>query len=136
MLVKIYTDGAARGNPGKSASGYSLSDAHGKLIYKNTEYNGIATNNVAEYNAVVNALRKVIDRLGSDNDVELFSDSKLIVNQINGNYRVKDSKLKELNSEVMVLLSKFRSYSVKDVPRENPGIAAVDRELNLFLDRI
>ncbi len=136
MLLRIYTDGAARGNPGKSASGYSISDEHGKLIYKNTEYNGIATNNVAEYNAVINALRKVIDRLGEDNEIELFSDSKLIINQLNGNYRVKDSKLKELNSEAMVLLGKFKSYSLKNVPRENPGIVAVDKELNIFLDRI
>ncbi len=136
MFVRIYTDGASRGNPGKSASGYSLSDSKGKPIYKNTEYNGITTNNVAEYNAVINALRKVIDRMGPDNDVELFSDSKLIVSQINGTYRIKDSKLKELNSEVMVLLGKFKSYSVKNVPRENSGIVAVDRELNLFLDRI
>jgi ribonuclease HI len=136
MLIRIYTDGASRGNPGKSASGYSISDAKGKLIYRNVEYNGIATNNVAEYNAVINALRKVIDRLGPENDIELFSDSKLVVNQINGKYRIRDKRLQELNSEVMVLLNNFNSYSVKDVPRETEGIVAVDRELNLFLDRI
>ncbi len=134
MLLRIYTDGAARGNPGKSASGYSVYSGS-RILYKNTEYNGTATNNIAEYKAVINALQSVLQKMGPENDIEIYSDSKLMVNQIKGSYKVKDKGLMEQHAKAMKLLSSFSSYKIYDVPRENSGIAAVDKELNLFLDR-
>ncbi|MDE1833017.1 MAG: ribonuclease HI family protein [Candidatus Micrarchaeota archaeon] len=134
--VKVYTDGAARGNPGLSASGF-LVEMEGGDSFEHEEYNGKATNNFAEYTAIIMALEwcgrnlQEPDRL----ELELYSDSELVVKQINGLYKVRDRKLKALNNEVQRLALQFHVAVFKNVRRTNPKIASVDRRLNALLDR-
>ncbi len=136
MKFYVYTDGAARGNPGRSASGYRILNDRHKLLIRRTFYNGIKTNNAAEYIAIIAALKVVLEEYGSRSEVELFSDSELVVNQLNKNYKVKNGKLKELNKKASLLIEKFEKCSLKNVPRENRYVGAVDGELNELLDKI
>ncbi len=132
MKLYIYTDGAARGNPGESASGYMMLDRAGKMVHQHVFYNGTCTNNVAEYEGVIAALGEALKR--GCKEVVVHSDSMLIINQIAGRYKVKDAKLKGLNAKAKALLAGFEKHDLLNVPRTNKGIVAVDRELNLFLD--
>ena len=136
MKFVIYTDGAARGNPGESASGYYIFDQNKKHTIKRSFYNGIKTNNNAEYIAVISALKKVGEEFGYSNEITIFSDSELVVNQLNKKYKVRDEKLKELNKEAFGIIKKFEKCEFKSVPRENRYITMVDRDLNRLLDRI
>jgi len=136
MNIYIYTDGASRGNPGKSASGYLILDSSNKPLLKEVFYNGRKTNNFAEYMAIIAALEKVAKLYGYENNVTLTSDSEVAVKQINGLYKVKEKHLKELNKKVIELASKFKSCKFQNAKRENKFIAIVDRELNRFLDKM
>jgi len=136
MNLYIYTDGASRGNPGKSASGYLILDSSNKPLLKEVFYNGRKTNNFAEYMAIIAALEKVAKLYGYENNVTLTSDSEVAVKQINGLYKVKEKHLKELNKRVIELASKFKSCKFQNAKRENKFIAMVDRELNRFLDKM
>jgi ribonuclease HI len=132
MKLYIYTDGASRGNPGESASGYRLFDPSKKIVHQHVFYNGICTNNVAEYEAIIAALKEALER--DCDEIVLHSDSKLVINQISGAYKIKDRKLKELNSKARALLSGFEKHTLLNVPRSNREVSAVDKELNIFLD--
>ncbi len=136
MLIYVYTDGASRSNPGKSASGYEIFDHSHKLLAKHSFYNGIKTNNEAEYLAVIEALKGVAKDHGYDNEVELYSDSQLIVHQLRGDWKVKDNDLKVLNAQAKEIMVKFKSVKLTDVPRENGHIVNVDASLNELLDEI
>jgi len=136
MNIYIYTDGASRGNPGKSASGYLILDSSNKPLLKEVFYNGRKTNNFAEYMAIIAALEKVAKLYGYENNITLTSDSEVAVKQINGLYKVKEKHLKELNKRVIELASKFKSCKFQNAKRENKFIAMVDRELNRFLDKM
>lgn len=133
--IKIYTDGASRDNPGPSASGY-LVFKDGKLVSETEVYNGIETNNFAEYMAVILALgwcAKNIPDAGSST-VEAYSDSEIVVRQINGEYKVKSKKLEGMNREVRMLSGLFKSVKFINVPREDAHIKRVDKNLNVLLD--
>ena len=134
MTLYIYTDGASRGNPGESASGYRILDYKDNLLTRRVFYNGVCTNNVAEYKAIIAALKKALRMVNEGEAMVLHSDSELVINQLSGNYKIKDSKLKPLNREVMLLLKKFSKYELLSVRRENRHISQVDSELNEFLD--
>lgn len=134
MLIYVYTDGASRSNPGKSASGYEIFDSKHKLMVKHEFYNGIKSNNEAEYLAVIEALRRALKEYGGDNEIELYSDSQLIVNQLKGEWKVKDADLRKLNAEAKGLIGSFRSVKLTNVPRENEHISSVDASLNELLD--
>jgi len=136
MDLYIYTDGASRGNPGKSASGYLILDSSNKPLLKEVFYNGRKTNNFAEYMAIIAALEKVAKMYGYENNLILTSDSELVVKQINGLYKVKERVLKKLNKRVIELAGKFKSCRFQNAKRENKYIAIVDKELNRFLDEI
>ena len=136
MDLYIYTDGASRGNPGKSASGYLILDSSNKPLLKEVFYNGRKTNNFAEYIAIIAALEKVAKMYGYENNLILTSDSELVVKQINGLYKVKERVLKKLNKRVIELAGKFKSCRFQNAKRENKYIAIVDKELNRFLDEI
>jgi ribonuclease HI len=135
----IRTDGAARGNPGPASSGAVLIDASSPgarrpdaaPIASISEYLGVQTNNVAEYVAVVRALALALE-LGA-REVELLLDSKLIVEQVNGRWRVKDAKMIPLHAEVKVHLSKFARWSATHVPRAQNKLA--DALCNEAIDR-
>ena len=134
--ITIYTDGAARGNPGPSASGYSVY-LDGKEVAREEHYNGNATNNFAEYNAVVLALGWCIKNIKKceEHDVELYSDSELVVRQLSGHYKVKSEIMQMLNHEVRSLITSFRSVKFHNLPRNDRNISAVDYMLNLLLDK-
>ena len=136
-VITIYTDGAARGNPGPSASGY-MAYHDGKVVAKHFSYNGVETNNYAEYRAVILALEWCRDNLKGPKEVSirLYSDSELVVRQINGRYKVKSGKLLEMNKAVKALLPHFRKLELMNTSREDKGIALVDKQLNSLLDRM
>ena len=134
--IVIYTDGASRGNPGRSASGFSVRD--GERFESHLHYNGTATNNYAEYNAIIMALEWCLRGAGEPKELALaiHSDSTIAVNQIKGSYKVRAEGLIPLQRRVRSLMGNFRSVSLTLVPRENPGIVEVDRSLNRLLDRM
>lgn len=134
--MTIYTDGASRGNPGESASGYQVFDETGKMLQKGEVYNGIKTNNYAEYNAIINALKWCIANLDASTiEIELHSDSRLVISQINGLFKIKSEDMLKLNKEVKELIKKFKSTKFINERREVEGISNVDRAINLFLDK-
>ncbi|OGO41519.1 MAG: hypothetical protein A2137_01265 [Chloroflexi bacterium RBG_16_58_8] len=114
--VTIFTDGASRGNPGPAAIGAVIKDEKGKLIESVSRCLGTTTNNQAEYRAVIIALEKAVS-LGARH-VALFSDSELIVKQIDGRYRIKHAALRPLYQEVVRLAGKLESFKIACIPRE------------------
>ena len=134
MHFYIYTDGAARGNPGESASGYMIFDASKKVVVKKSFYTGKQTNNVAEYLAIIAALKKVAEEYGPLSEIELFSDSTLVVNQLRGEYKINVPRLRELCKEALGVAKKFKSCKFANLPRETREISMVDGELNRLLD--
>jgi len=127
----IYTDGAARGNPGPAGLGAILRDAEkGDVLAELARFLGVRTNNYAEWTAVEDALREAL-RLGATH-VDLRMDSELVARQISGRYRVKHPDLKPIHASVMAMLSQLRSYTVGHVPRELNKDA--DRLSNVAID--
>ncbi len=113
--VVIFTDGTAEPNPGPAAIGAAIKDEQGKLITSISQPIGWATNNQAEYRAIIVALKKAIE-LGAD-QVDVRSDSELVVKQINGSYRVKNAALKSLYQQVKQLQSLFKGFTITHIPR-------------------
>ena len=130
MRILIYTDGAARGNPGPAGAGAILRDADGNVLAEIAEPLGRATNNVAEWTAVLLALEEA-RRLGATH-VDLRMDSQLVARQITGIYRVKHPDLKPIHAAVMDLLRTLDGYTVGHVPRELNRDA--DRLSNVAID--
>jgi ribonuclease HI len=129
--VLIYTDGAARGNPGPAGLGAILRDAEtGKVLAELARFLGVRTNNYAEWSAVEDALREAL-RMGAD-QVDLRMDSQLVARQITGRYRVKHPDLKPIHSRVMAMLGELKGYTVGHVPRELNKDA--DRLSNVAID--
>ena len=130
MRAKLSTDGGARGNPGPAAYGYVLETDDGTVLAAHGETIGVATNNVAEYRALVAGLEKALE-LGVD-DVEVVSDSELVVRQMRGEYKVKNQALRELSEHAAHLARRMRSVSYTAVRREHNELA--DRLVNEALD--
>ena len=130
--VIIYTDGAARGNPGPAAIGATLKDEKGDLITQISRRIGITTNNQAEYQAIITALEKAIS-LGAKY-VELNSDSELVVKQLNGRYKVKKAALRLLYQKVIQLIGSLEDFQIAYIPRQQN--AEADALANKALDSI
>jgi probable phosphoglycerate mutase len=130
VKARLSTDGGARGNPGPAAYGYVLEADDGTVLAAHGERIGVATNNVAEYRALIAGLEKAIE-LAVD-DVDVISDSELMVKQMTGEYRVKNEALRELSLEAMSLARKLRRVSFEAVRREHNELA--DRLVNEALD--
>jgi ribonuclease HI len=130
--VIIYADGAARGNPGPAAIGATVKDGKGTLIARVSRRIGITTNNQAEYQAIVAALEKAVS-LGAKH-VELYSDSELVVKQINGRYKIKNVALRQFYQEVVKLIGALEGFSITCIPREQN--AEADKLANKALDGI
>jgi ribonuclease HI len=130
VRVKLSTDGGARGNPGPAAYGFVLEDEDGTVLAAHGERIGIATNNVAEYSALIAGLEKAIE-LGLD-EVEVVSDSELMVKQMRGEYRVKNEALQELWSRARQLAAQVGSVGYTAVRREHNKLA--DTLVNEALD--
>ena len=111
-----YIDGAARGNPGDAGIGIVFCNEKGDVIREVKEYIGTATNNVAEYKALIKALKVVIEEFTA-NELKIFTDSELVAKQISGHYKVKNKSLKELFSQVQQLLKNFKKAEVIHIER-------------------
>ena len=129
-LSRLYSDGACRGNPGVGGAGAVITDAEGSVIWEGKEYLGHCTNNIAEYKALILGLKGALAE-GYKN-LEVYLDSELLANQINGSYRVKNENLKILMNEVRGLLTSFDTIQVKHVLRSRNSHA--DRLANLAID--
>ena len=115
--VILYVDGSCSGDPGEGGAGVVVKGEHGKTIAYFKEYLGMVTNNRAEYQALILGLREAL-RLGI-REVEVNLDSELVVNQVNGMYRIRDAQLKALEEEVRRLLGRYSRWVVQYIPREN-----------------
>lgn len=135
MKIIIYTDGASRGNPGKASYGYTISDEKGKLLYEKGEYIGITTNNVAEYNGVLEALKQVKKMYPNTLlAIEVFADSLLVAEQLSGRYKIKSPHLKPIIEQIQILAMEFGGVLYTHVPREKNTQA--DKLANQALDRL
>jgi ribonuclease HI len=130
MKARLYTDGGARGNPGPAAAAYVLETDDGTVLEARGETIGVATNNVAEYRALVAGLAKALE-LGVG-EVEVFSDSELVVKQMNGEYRIKNAALVELSLEATRLAREIGRVTYRAVRRTENELA--DQLVNEALD--
>ena len=136
--IVIYTDGGSRGNPGKAAIGVVFCNEKDQVIKKFGEYLGDnLTNNEAEYQAVIFGLKKFKAVFGKAiakvSEVEVRSDSELLVNQMNGKYKLEDEKIQKFFIEIWNLMIDFRGVKFKAIPREKNKEA--DAMVNEALDQ-
>ena len=130
MKAKLSTDGGARGNPGPAAYGYVLETEDGTVLDARGETIGTATNNVAEYRGLLAGFEAALER--GVEEVEVISDSELVVKQMRGEYKVKNETLRELVDEAHALESRFQRVTYTAVRREHNELA--DRLVNEALD--
>ena len=118
MVTKlvINSDGVSRGNPGQAAIGAIIKDERGRLVASISQRIGWATNNQAEYRAIIAALEKALALKAKQ--VELNSDSELVVRQIKGQYRVRKQELRPLYEQAKELESRLEGFSIRHVPRQ------------------
>jgi len=116
VRLTVHVDGGARGNPGPAAIAAVVSDSDGEILHEASETIGPATNNVAEYRALLLGIERGL-LLGAD-DLDLVGDSELIVKQVRGEYKVKDAGLKPLHAQVRSKLAEVDSWSIRHVKRE------------------
>jgi ribonuclease HI len=130
VKARLFTDGGARGNPGPAAYGYVLEAEDGTVLAARGERIGVATNNVAEYRALIAGLAKAVELQVPE--VEVVSDSELLVKQMTGEYRVKNAALRELSLDASRLARQLRRVTYTAVRREHNELA--DRLVNEALD--
>jgi ribonuclease HI len=126
----LFTDGGARGNPGPAAYGFVLEAEDGTVLDARGQAIGVATNNVAEYRALVAGLERALE-LGVT-ELAVISDSELVVKQMRGEYRVKNPALRDLSSQAARLADRIGQVGYQAVPREHNELA--DRLVNDALD--
>lgn len=136
MKLIIYTDGGARGNPGLGAAAFVIKDTNGQILQKDGTFLGVATNNEAEYQAVMEAFLRVRDNFQKQLplEVEVRADSKLVVEQLSGNFKVKNSRIKALFDQVKNLQNEVGQVSYTYIPRAENFLA--DELVNQILDQI
>ncbi len=134
MKLIIYTDGASRGNPGPASYGFTISDGNGQLLHEEGEYIGEATNNVAEYTAVLRAFKLIKEKYSEKLPIQinLFADSKLVAEQLSGKWKIKNPRLREILSQIKILEMEIGAVLYTHVPREQNTEA--DRLANKALD--
>jgi ribonuclease HI len=126
----VHVDGGARGNPGPAAIAAVLTEPEGDVLEEHSEVIGHATNNVAEYRALLLGIERA--RALGAREVDLVGDSELIARQVRGEYRVKDAALRELHAQVVEALRDFDRWTIRNVPREDN--ARADGLVNEALD--
>jgi len=126
----VHVDGGARGNPGPAAAASVISASDGEVLDEHAQLLGTATNNVAEYRALLLGLERARS-LGAD-EVEVVGDSELIAKQLQGSYKVKNAALRALHARASATLREFDRWSVRTVPRERN--ARADAPVNAALD--
>ena len=128
---KIFSDGGSRGNPGNAGCGFVIYGKDNKEITRGGENCGHQTNNFAEYRSMMLALEKCVE-LGIS-EVEMYMDSKLVVEQMKGNWKVKNANLKPLFEKAVILKEQIPSLKFFHIPREKNKVA--DSIANEFMDR-
>jgi ribonuclease HI len=128
--MRVYSDGAARGNPGPAGAGAVLVEPNGQVVDRIGKYLGIQTNNFAEYMGLLLGLRRVKE-LGVQ-EVEVYADSELMIRQLAGRYQVKSASLRPLYEEALELLNGFSRVKLVHVPREMNS--AADEMSNRAID--
>jgi len=138
LLDKIvaYIDGASRGNPGPAAAAFVLKDSAGNKVQAKAFFLGQATNNVAEYTALVRALEAAKQLIPDYAEVAVFSDSELLVRQINGEYKVKSEQIRSAFQQAVDLLAEFKSWKIQHITRDKNKEAdkLVNQALNVERD--
>ena len=130
--LTVNVDGGARGNPGPAAIGVVVRDSSGEVLAELGERIGEATNNVAEYRALLRGIELAAEHDATE--LDLIGDSELVVRQVEGKYKVKNAGIKPLHAEVKRALAPFGSWSIRHVRRaEN---ADADRLVNQALDGV
>jgi ribonuclease HI len=131
MILRAFTDGASRGNPGESGIGILVKDEAGKTLFSMHGYIGVTTNNIAEYTALLALLKKM--RTHQCTRLRVHSDSELMVRQVNGEYKVRDGQLKKLYQRAMRVIGKLPfEFELQYIPREENREA--DRLANMGID--
>ena len=130
LRLTVHVDGGARGNPGPAAIGVVVSDRDGGLLEEVGERIGVATNNVAEYKALLRGIERAA-ALGA-REIELINDSELVAKQLTGAYKVKHPAMKPLYEEAISALRGFDAWRIRSVPRAQN--AEADRLVNEALD--
>ena len=131
-MLRVYSDGGSRGNPGPSAYGVVITEG-GKVIHEESEFLGVMTNNQAEYRGLIAGIRKVLD-LGAE-EAEFIMDSQLVIKQMNGEYRVKAPGLIGLHNDAKALSSLIPKVRFINVRRHELLIPKADGLVNAELDR-
>jgi len=131
-LLEVYTDGASRGNPGPAAYGF-IFVRNNEIIFEEAKPMGTTTNNTAEYYAIISALKRAQEF--ATGSVIVYSDSELVIKQINNQYRITKPHLAQLRAELAIEEKKFTDIHFRNVPRENPFIRRCDELCNQALDR-
>ncbi|HBH86716.1 MAG TPA: ribonuclease H [Syntrophaceae bacterium] len=130
LTINLYTDGACRGNPGQGGAGAVLIDEEGNVFATRKTSLGLCTNNIAEYKALILGLEEALKR--KCRRLNIFLDSELLVNQINGQYKVKNENLKIMMRDVRKLLSYLDSFTVSHIDRSQNRLA--DKLANEAID--
>jgi ribonuclease HI len=130
LKLRVHVDGGARGNPGPAAIGAVVSTHEGEVLDEAAETIGVATNNVAEYRALLLGLERA--RALGATEVEVINDSELVARQVGGAYKVKHAGLRPLYDQAMTALRGFERWSVRSVPRAQN--ARADGLVNAALD--
>ncbi|HEV2998074.1 MAG TPA: ribonuclease HI family protein [Solirubrobacteraceae bacterium] len=131
MRVIVHVDGGARGNPGPAAAACTVATPEGELLEESAELLGVATNNVAEYRALLLGLARA--RALGASEVEVVNDAELIAKQVRGIYKVRHAAMRPLHRAAMEALGEFERWSIRTVPRAQN--AAADALVNAALDR-
>jgi len=134
--IVAYIDGASRGNPGPAAAAFVLKDSVGNKVQAKAFFLGHATNNVAEYTALVRALEAIKQLAPDCAEVAVFSDSELLVKQVNGEYKVKSEQIRPLFLQAVDLLAEFKSWKIQHIMRDKnkESDKLVNQALNLERD--
>ncbi|MEW6770035.1 MAG: ribonuclease HI family protein [Bacillota bacterium] len=136
MKLNVYIDGASRGNPGPAAAAMVLQDESGKTLLTKSKFLGVTTNNVAEWSALEGAIRALVHLTRKCGNIEavIYSDSKLVVEQFNGQFKIRNSGLKEMAAHVKELLTECPALKVQviHISREKNRLA--DQAANAVLD--
>lgn len=131
-MITLYTDGGSRSNPGIAGIGVYAEEG-GSVLFEVSEYLGVQTNNYAEYTAVIRALEECVARGYTEKPLQFKLDSKLVVEQVQGNWKVKEETLKPLVARVRALTTHFPSVSFTHIPRAQNANA--DRLANMAMDQ-
>jgi ribonuclease HI len=132
MKIKMYTDGGARGNPGPAAVGVLIRDENDQVLVEHGETIGEATNNIAEYKALITGLKQA-KKLGAT-ELNCYLDSELVVRQLNGEYKIKNFNLQKLFDEARTAEKQFSSVTYTHQRREAEGMRRADQLVNRSLD--